>query len=75
MLLFQVTNALFVWMQIHKAIPNNITFIVKKLYEEIEFSLVYYVVFTRILKYILKYTQIIFETYMTKQPFNKKIIH
>jgi len=53
MLLFHVTNAFFVWMQIHKAIINNITFIVKKLCEEIEFSPVYYVVFIGIWKYIL----------------------
>jgi len=53
MLLFQVTNAFFVWMLIHKAIINNIIFIVKKLCEEIKFSPVYYVVFIGILKYIL----------------------
>jgi len=40
-------------MQIHKAIINNITFIVKKLCEEIEFSPVYYVFFIGILNYIL----------------------
>jgi len=72
MLLFQVTNAFFVWMQIHKVILNNITFIVKKLCEEIEFSLPsYYVVFTHILNYIIKYKQIVFKTSLTKQPFQK----
>jgi len=55
MLLFQVTNAFFVWMQIHKVILNNITFIVKELCEEIKFSPGYYVVLSGILNYIIKY--------------------